>query len=574
MIQADQNSAQHSNVYFSISVFHFEPPDSSNDVTPLGLSLVLLANRSISKFQLLHFQGFFHETRPRHAGTLPYAQKLVVDKGTNTCDADEQSSSLQVAKTIAGEDLDEEEVLEMDAGRTAREEGRFVFECAWEVANKVGGIYTVLRSKAQISTEELGDQYCMFGPMKDGKWRLEVDPIEPENRTIRAAMKRFQADGFRCMYGRWLIEGYPKVILFDLGSGAVKMNEWKHELYEKCKIGIPHEDIESNDAVILGFMVAIFLQHFRDSVTSYRPLVVAHFHEWQAGVGLLMTRLWKVDVATVYTTHATLLGRHLCAGGADLYNNLDSFDLDAEAGKRKIYHQYCLERAACQTAHVFTTVSEITGLEAKHFLCRKPDILTPNGLNVVKFAALHEFQNLHAQNKEKINQFIRGHFHGHLDFDIDKTLYFFTAGRYEFSNKGGDMFIESLARLNHYLQTTTDPRHMGVTVVAFLIYPAPANSFNVESLKGQAVTKQLKEAVDRIKEKVGQRIFDICLQGHLPDPEELLSPADNILVSGTFSIEQMTTFESSTLVPLINTVPAETMHHVTAQFEPSSNLHA
>ncbi|CAB3404416.1 unnamed protein product [Caenorhabditis bovis] len=439
-------------------------------------------------------------------------------------------SSTKIAKTLAGEELDDVEVLDMDEGRSAREEGRFVFECAWEVANKVGGIYTVLRSKAQISTEELGDQYCMFGPMKDEKWRLEVDPIEPENRTIRAAMKRFHADGFRCLYGRWLIEGYPKVIMFDLGSGAVKMNEWKHELFEKCQIGIPHEDIESNDAVILGFMVAIFLKHFVESVTAYTPLVVAHFHEWQAGVGLLMTRLWKLNVATVYTTHATLLGRHLCAGGADLYNNLSGFDLDAEAGKRRIYHQYCLERAACQTAHVFTTVSEITGLEAEHFLCRKPDILTPNGLNVFKFAALHEFQNLHAQNKEKINNFIRGHFHGHLNFDLDKTLYFFTAGRYEFSNKGGDMFIESLARLNHYLKTTSDPRHSGVTVVAFIIYPAPANSFNVESLKGQAVTKQLKEAVDRIKESIGQRIFNSCLQGHLPDGEDLVSPAETILL--------------------------------------------
>ena len=118
-------------------------------------------------------------------------------------------------------------------------------------------------------------------------------------------------------------------------------------------VGIPHEDIESNDAVILGFMVAIFLKHFRESVTVYQPLVVAHFHEWQAGlndweserneregiiagVGLLMTRLWHLDIATVYTTHATLLGRHLCAGGADLYNNLGKFDLDAEAGKRRV----------------------------------------------------------------------------------------------------------------------------------------------------------------------------------------------------------------------------------------------
>ncbi|KJH41441.1 starch synthase [Dictyocaulus viviparus] len=243
-----------------------------------------------------------------------------------------------------------------------------------------------------------------------------------------------------------------------------------------------------------------------------------------------MTRLWKLDIATVYTTHATLLGRHLCAGGCDFYNNLSSFNLDEEAGKRGIYHQYCLERAACHSAHIFTTVSEITGLEAEHLLVRKPDILTPNGLNVVKFAAIHEFQNLHALAKEKIHNFVRGHFHGHLDFDLDKTLYFFTAGRYEFSNKGGDMFIESLARLNHYLQSTSDPRLMGVTVVVFIIYPAPSNSFNVESLKGQAVTKQLKEAVDRIKENIGQRMYDYCLQGHLPDGDDLISSADKILL--------------------------------------------
>ncbi|CAI4222014.1 unnamed protein product [Auanema sp. JU1783] len=439
-------------------------------------------------------------------------------------------SSTKVALTLAGEDLDESQILPMDGGKSAREEGRFVFETAWEVANKVGGIYTVLRSKAQVSTEELGDQYCMFGPMKDDRWRLEVEQIEPENRTIRQAMKLFHRDGFHCTYGRWLIEGYPKVILFDLGSGASKMNEWKQELFEKCKVGIPYEDMESNDAVILGFMVAIFLRHFRESVNAYQPLVVAHFHEWQAGVGLLMTRLWKLDIATVYTTHATLLGRHLCAGGCDLYNNLGKFDLDAEAGKRRIYHQYCLERAACHSAHIFTTVSEITGVEAEHLLLRKPDVLTPNGLNVVKFAAIHEFQNLHSMAKEKIHNFIRGHFHGHLDFDLDKTLYFFTAGRYEFSNKGGDLFIESLARLNHYLKTSDDPRHAGTTVVAFLIYPAPSNSFNVESLRGQAVTKQLKEAVDRIKENVGQRIFDACLQGRLPDGQELLSPPEKIML--------------------------------------------
>ncbi|VDP83043.1 unnamed protein product [Schistosoma mattheei] len=123
-----------------------------------------------------------------------------------------------------------------------------------------------------------------------------------------------------------------------------------------------------------------------------------------------------------------------------------------EAGDRNIYHRYCLERAAVHCAHVFTTVSKITGLESKFLLRREPDIITPNGLNVIKFAALHEFQNRHALAKEKLNQFIQGHFYGHYDFDLDKTLYFFIAGRYEFQNKGADIFIESLARLNHHLK--------------------------------------------------------------------------------------------------------------------------
>lgn len=127
-------------------------------------------------------------------------------------------------------------------------------------------------------------------------------------------------------------------------------------------------------------------------------------------------------------------------------------NVDEEAGKRQIYHRYCMERAATHLAHVFTTVSDITGYEAEHLLKRKPDVITPNGLNVKKFSALHEFQNLHAVSKEKLHEFVRGHFYGHYDFDLDKTLYFFIAGRYEFGNKGADVFIEALARLNHYLK--------------------------------------------------------------------------------------------------------------------------
>ncbi len=142
---------------------------------------------------------------------------------------------------------------------------------------------------------------------------------------------------------------------------------------------------------------------------------------------------------------------------------------------------------------------------------------------MVKFSAMHEFQNLHAMSKQKINDFIRGHFYGHYDFDLENTIYMFTAGRYEFRNKGVDMFIESLARecgrrhsakqsltmrispgLNHRLQKMGSK----TTVVAFIIMPAATNSYTIEALKGQAVTKQLRETVTEIQNRIGNRIFE------------------------------------------------------------------
>lgn len=145
---------------------------------------------------------------------------------------------------------------------------------------------------------------------------------------------------------------------------------------------------------------------------------------------------------------------------------------------------------------------------------------------------MHEFQNLHAVSKQKINDFIRGHFYGHYDFDLDNTLYMFTAGRYEYRNKGVDMFIESLARLNYRLQ------QMGTktTVVAFIIMPAATHSYTIEALKGQAVTKQLRDTVTEIQNRIGARLFERTARYNgepgteVPDPSFLLSDEDKILL--------------------------------------------
>eukprot|EP00123_Amoebidium_parasiticum_P017692 comp23949_c0_seq1/m.42364 comp23949_c0_seq1/g.42364 ORF comp23949_c0_seq1/g.42364 comp23949_c0_seq1/m.42364 type:complete len:676 (-) comp23949_c0_seq1:335-2362(-) len=402
------------------------------------------------------------------------------------------------------------------------------FEVAWEVCNKVGGIYTVIRSKAPVTVQELGDSYYCIGPVNENAVRTEVEQADPTNPAIKAAVDQMRHAGCRVITGRWLIDGYPQVILFDVDSQKHRLDGWKGDLFQACGIESPTDDFETNNAIVFGNLVCWFLGELIAKSNlggDFRAMV--HFHEWLVGVGLVLCRIRKLPVATAFTTHATLLGRYLCADPSfDAYNNLERVDVDYEAGRRQIYHRYSIERAAAHCAHVFTTVSEITGWEAEHLLKRKPDVLTPNGLNVQRFAALHEFQNLHAQAKGKLTQFLRGHFHGHLDFDLDKTLYFFLAGRYEFTNKGADMFIEALARLNGELVRSGSQ----TTVVAFIIMQGKTTSFNVDALEGQAVSKQLRDTIVEIKDNFGNRLFDICQSGRMPDTktDELISKDDEI----------------------------------------------
>jgi hypothetical protein len=123
--------------------------------------------------------------------------------------------------------------------------------------------------------------------------------------------------------GNWLIEGFPQVVLFDIGSAAPRLDGWKGDFFEHARIGIPYHDRESNDALLFGFCVFWFIGTFINQIKRYqKSYVIAHFHEWLTGIGLIMTRLRGYDCALIFTTHATLLGRYLCAGSADFYNYL------------------------------------------------------------------------------------------------------------------------------------------------------------------------------------------------------------------------------------------------------------
>ncbi|KAF4544114.1 Glycogen synthase [Lasiodiplodia theobromae] len=403
-----------------------------------------------------------------------------------------------------------------------------LFEVATEVANRVGGIYSVLKSKAQVTTAEYGAAYTLLGPLNRASAAVEVEELEPKDPALAQTIKNMNDRGVQTLYGRWLIDGAPRVLLFDTGTAYQFLDEWKGDLWSVAGIPSPPGDHETNEAIVFGYLIAWFLGEY--VFHEKKRAVVAQFHEWLAGVALPLCKKRRIDVTTIFTTHATLLGRYLCAGSVDFYNNLQYFDVDAEAGKRGIYHRYCIERGAAHSADVFTTVSHITAYESEHLLKRKPDGVLPNGLNVKKFSATHEFQNLHQQAKIKINDFVRGHFYGHNDFDPENTLYFFTAGRYEYRNKGVDMFIESLARLNHRMKSANST----MTVVAFIIMPAQTQSLTVEALKGQAVIKSLHDTIDVISKNVGKKLFERSLAWHegmeLPEDKELITPADKIML--------------------------------------------
>ena len=191
-------------------------------------------------------------------------------------------------------------------------EGTWNFEISWEVANQVGGIYTVLKSKSGWCVNELGQRYIVVGPYQENSIGKEIEQcdFEPDS-TLGKTVNQLRYRGFRVVTGRWLVEGRPLAILFDLDSVWWAFEHYRHEILIDNGIQLP-DDPMTRSVVQFGFMVAQFLADFQNYLSPSgrsRPKVIAHFHEWLSGVGLLLVRRWRIPVATVFTSHATILGR-------------------------------------------------------------------------------------------------------------------------------------------------------------------------------------------------------------------------------------------------------------------------
>jgi glycogen(starch) synthase len=393
-----------------------------------------------------------------------------------------------------------------------------LFEVAWEVCWQLGGIYTVLRSKAPQMTRIWDDRYCLLGPYNGNTASVELEELPLPDNPIGYAVKKMRDMGVEVHYGRWLITGKPQCVLFNLGTAWNRLGEFKYYMWADHQIACPDSDSEVNNVVVLGFLVAMYLQHVCNAPKANLP-ILAHYHEWMGGLAALRVKKLNLPVAQVFTTHATLLGRYLCTDNEDFYSRLPYINPDQAAAHYNIFARYSIERGAANCADVFTTVSDITGIEAEKLLGRKPDVLTPNGLNIQKFAALHEFQNLHKEYKQEIHRFVSGHFFPSYHFDLDHTIYLFTSGRYEYNNKGYNLFIESLARLNHWLKVGKVP----ITVVAFIVTRAPFRSINVDVLKNQSMYGELEHVCRDVKEGIYDNLIHTVSEGRIPKGDDLLS---------------------------------------------------
>ncbi len=376
-----------------------------------------------------------------------------------------------------------------------------LLEVAWEVCNQVGGIYTVIRSKAPAMMKNYSGNFCMLGPYINKNIQAEIEPLNDAEDIFGQAAANLRKKGYDVMYAEWLITGKPRVVLLNPLIEEKVLGVVKYLLWKNHGIATPSGNVLIDQIIAFAFLTKLFFDELV-KLNKEQP-IIGHFHEWMSGLPILDIARDQLPIKTVFTTHATQLGRHLAINSPLFYAHLPFFNWEEEAKKFDVVTEAAIEFGCAQKCTVFTTVSEVTARECKHLLKRQPEVIVPNGLNIERFEALHEFQNLHALHKENINEFVMGHFFQSYSFDLSKTLYFFTSGRYEFKNKGFDLTLEALVHLNEQMKEEKSD----LTVVMFFVTKREFTSIKPEVLQSRAVMEEIRQVCAAIQKQVGKRFF-------------------------------------------------------------------
>ena len=319
----------------------------------------------------------------------------------------------------------------------------YVFESSWEVCNKVGGIYTVLSTRANTLQQEMQDKVFFIGP---DVWHENTCPYFKEDAKLLAEWKKTATEeGLKVKVGRWTIPGNPIAILVDFQKYYEKKNEIYGWLWENYQVDSLHAYGDYDEASMFSYATGLVVESYYNFALTKKDKVIYHANEWMTGLGLLYVNNKLPQVGTIFTTHATSIGRSIAGNMKPLYDYLFAYNGDQMAGELNMQSKHSIEKQTAFHCDCFTTVSEITARECVELLDKKVDEVLPNGFdNSFVPANAATFTRKRKAARKRLLEVANALLGESLG---DDTLIVSTSGRYEFRNKGVDVYIESMNRL-------------------------------------------------------------------------------------------------------------------------------
>ena len=319
----------------------------------------------------------------------------------------------------------------------------YIFESSWEVCNKVGGIYTVLSTRANTLQQEMQDKVFFIGP---DVWHENACPYFKEDAKLLSDWKKTATkEGLKVKVGRWTIPGNPIAILVDFQKYYEKKNEIYGWLWENYQVDSLHAYGDYDEASMFSYAAGLVVESYYNFALTKKDKVIYHANEWMTGLGLLYVNNKLPQVGTIFTTHATSIGRSIAGNMKPLYDYLFAYNGDQMAGELNMQSKHSIEKQTAFHCDCFTTVSEITARECVELLDKKVDEVLPNGFdNSFVPANAATFTRKRKAARKRLLDVANALLGESLD---DDTLIVSTSGRYEFRNKGVDVYIESMNRL-------------------------------------------------------------------------------------------------------------------------------
>ena len=319
----------------------------------------------------------------------------------------------------------------------------YIFESSWEVCNKVGGIYTVLSTRANTLQQEMQDKVFFIGP---DVWHENACPYFKEDAKLLADWKKTATEeGLNVKVGRWTVPGNPIAILVDFQKYFEKKNEIYGWLWENYQVDSLHAYGDYDEASMFSYAAGLVVESYYNFALTKKDKVIYHANEWMTGLGLLYVNNKLPQVGTIFTTHATSIGRSIAGNMKPLYDYLFAYNGDQMAGELNMQSKHSIEKQTAFHCDCFTTVSEITARECEELLDKKVDEVLPNGFdNSFVPANAATFTRKRKAARKRLLDVANALLGESLD---DDTLIVSTSGRYEFRNKGVDVYIESMNRL-------------------------------------------------------------------------------------------------------------------------------